>query len=196
VGGQLGAGRDTVSAHVLVTGFGPFEDVVINASGEVARQLDALEVEGLAVRGVVLPTAYGAARRQVAELGSALGCRAVLALGVWRGGAPRLERRARGRVGSARRDVHGEVWEGRELGEDLASDRPIEEWARGLGVAVSEDCGGYVCNAVYHAVLATRRDGLFMHVPRDVSARGIAQTAAAVWKVIELVAMSAKGEGR
>lgn len=185
MGGQLGDGRVAVSGHVLVTGFGPFEDVVINASGEVVRGLEGREVGGLALRGVVLPTAFGEARRRAAELAGAPGCRAVLGLGVWRGGVPRLERRARGRVGSERRDVHGEVWAGRELGVDLESERPVAAWASALGVALSEDCGGYVCNAVYHAVLATRRDGLFVHVPRDVSAQGIARTTGIVVRVIE-----------
>lgn len=170
---------------MLVTGFGPFEDVVINASGEVAAGLDGGAIGGCALRGVVLPTAFGEARRRAMELAAARECRAVVALGVWRGGAPRFERRARGRVGSERRDVHGEVWAGRELGPDLASDRPVEVWARELGGVLSEDCGGYVCNAVYHAVLATRRDGVFVHVPRDVSAAGIARTTGIVTRVIE-----------
>ena len=37
-----------------------------------------------------------------------------------------------------------------------------------IGVVVSDDCGGYVCNAVNHAVLNACPDtGLFVHVPAD-----------------------------
>lgn len=172
------------SAHALVTGFGPFEDVAINASGEIARRLDGAMIDGLAVRGVVLPTAFGVARQAITERARAPGCRAVVALGVWRGGVARLERGARGVVRSERADVEGEVWYGRVLGEDLVSAAPVAAWGRELGILVSEDCGGYVCNAAYHALLETRVDAVFMHMPRDVSARGIERAGALVMDVL------------
>ncbi len=159
--------------HLVVTGFSGFEDVAINASGLVAERLHGQVIDGLAVRGEVLPTAFGRARARMVELGEGAGCRAVLALGVWRGADWRLERRAWGEVKSARADVHGEVWRGRTLGPDHEASLPIADLAKELGVRVSDDCGGYVCNAAYHALLGAGVRGAFLHMPRDIGARGL-----------------------
>lgn len=191
------SGRDELGVHVLVTGFGPFEDVRVNASGLVAAALDGVEIGGVVVRGVVLPTAFGEARAMVAERARAPGCIGAVALGVWRGHDVRLERRAHGVVTSERADVRGEAWLGRELGAALTTTVPVDDWAAAIGPTgsiglwVSEDCGGYVCNAVYQALLAvtgSARPALFMHLPRDVGVSGLAATEAMVRAVVERVA--------
>jgi pyrrolidone-carboxylate peptidase len=175
-------------SRVIVTGFGPFGEVHLNASGIVAERLDGVRLGGgLPVRGVVLPTAYGEARARMAELARAPGTCAILALGVWRGGDVRLERRARGVVTSDKSDVRGEVWSGRVLGTDQVTRLPLGDWAEALGVALSEDCGGFVCNATYHALLEALGEapnGLFLHVPRDVGERGLAGTGRVVLRVL------------
>ncbi len=191
--------RGDRDAHVLVTGFGPFADVRVNASGVVATSLDGAVVGGVGVRGVVLPTAFGEARATIAGLAQHEACVGAVALGVWRGNEVRLERRARGIVTSEHADVRGEVWLGRELGAEMTTTVPIDEWAEAVGSWVSEDCGGYVCNAVYQALLeaiagrsraprGAGRQAVFMHVPRDVGVRGVAATRAMVHAVVERVA--------
>lgn len=159
-------------SRVWVTGFGPFLDVVDNPSARLARALARRSGSGWEARALELPTAFGRARAQIIE---AVGDEAdfVLALGVGRGGL-RLERVARGVVSSENEDVDGEVWCGRELGPDLENALPLAAWAEQLGgeppFTVSEDCGGYVCNAMNHQVLsAWPGRALFVHVPRDLS---------------------------
>jgi len=185
-----------------VTGFGPFADVAVNASGLVATGLDGAQIEGVRVRGVALPTAFGEARATIARLVGEPGCIGAVAVGVWRGSDVRLERRAHGAVTSARPDVHGEVWDGRELGPELATRVPVDAWAEAVAVWVSEDCGGYVCNATYQALLAAcaatvpARPAVFMHVPRDVGERGLAETVAKVRAVVaRVVAMAGVSRG-
>ena len=159
--------------YVLVTGFGPFENVCINASGVIASRMT-----GAGLRGVELPTAYGRARELASQAAREFACRAVVALGVWRGHDVRVERRASGVVTSERRDARGEIWNGFALaGGDQVSRVDVAAMAHEIGARVSEDCGGYVCNATYQALLsATDKPTVFLHIPRDVGARGLART--------------------
>lgn len=164
--------------RLLVTGFGPFEDVAVNASEHLAAALGGRPSGPSAqVIALALDTSFGRSRAEITgavESAEREG-RAfwfVMALGVARSATVRLERRARVEVTSARPDVDGERWAGRRLGErDLTSLLPLDEWARALQsgpveVVVSDDCGGYVCNAVNHAVLSiSPTAGLFVHVP-------------------------------
>lgn len=183
---------------VVVTGFGPFEDVALNASGEVARALADRVVAGFGVVAEVLETAFGAARARVGELAAAHAPRAFCALGVSRDPFVRLERRAAGAVASARADVAGEVWLGRELGGERVAQAAFDRWleaARAVDAEArgSEDCGGYVCNAVYQAVLAAAGDevpALFVHIPRDLDAGAIAARVALVEAVITAMVVS------
>jgi pyrrolidone-carboxylate peptidase len=174
---EAGPGALLGSRYVRVTGFGPFGEVRCNASGILAERLDGAVVAGMPVRALVLATAYREARERIAGLAREPGCVALLALGVWRGAGVKLERRARGLVTSEKRDVSGEVWAGRMLGADRMTALPLEAWSV-EGATLSDDCGGYVCNATYHALLEAsegrRPWPLFAHVPRDVGARGIA----------------------
>ncbi len=202
--------------HVLVTGFGPFENVCINASGVVAQRVasereshrvDPATVgesetghlawlrDGRArpsewrVKGLELPTAYGRARELASQAAREFGCRAVVALGVWRGHDVRVERRASGIVTSERRDARGEIWNGFSLGGDQVSRVDVAALADAIGARVSEDCGGYVCNATYQALLsATDKPTVFLHIPRDVGASGLAATEAVVRKAIAFMA--------
>lgn len=158
---------------VLVTGFGPFLDVEVNASGIVARAVAARGIPGVYVHAEVLPTAFGAARVLVKELVERRAPVAIVALGVSRDPFVRIERRAVGRVSSASPDSAGEVWADRTLGADLCAHPSIDRWivdAQAIDpqIAVSDDAGGYVCNATYHAVLAAADHvpAAFVHIPR------------------------------
>lgn len=163
--------------RVLVTGFGPFDDVRVNASALVAARLTG-HIDGAEVVARTLPTAFGEAREQIA----AEPCDRAIALGVWRGSDWRIERRAAGRVTSARPDAAGAVWIDRELGPDRATGLPVALWAEAIAselglaagaVRASDDCGGYVCNATYHALLGRGVPAVFVHLPRDVGERGL-----------------------
>jgi pyroglutamyl-peptidase len=160
---------------ILVTGFGPFLDVADNASGRIAASLDGTGVDGSRVVGRVLPTSFARARDDLKRFVAECEPKVVIALGVAREDALRLERRAGAVVTSAHPDVDGASWSDRRLGpRDLATPLPLQRWvevlARGPGplpVRVSEDCGGYVCNATYHAALEVApAASLFVHLPR------------------------------
>lgn len=158
--------------YLLITGFGPFEDVAHNASGELARALHGRP--GLV--GLELPTAYeGSAQAidgwlQRAEHPPA----AILALGVHRGAFFRLESRCASRPPSDRLDVTGAAWGlgPRQPGEtafDLEACREVCAAVSEVPVRRSDDAGGYVCDATYEHVLRRGRErgfeALFLHVP-------------------------------
>lgn len=165
---------------LLVTGFGPFERVDVNPSGEVARALAG--DPGLAT--VVLPTTF---RGSAEALDAALEALdeppvAIVCIGVHSRGctAPRLERRARSKLRTGRPDVVGETGDvvsgamGGGAG-DLETDLDLErllELLRSAGapdVEISEDAGGFVCERIYrHALVRGAERGfpaLFLHVP-------------------------------
>ncbi len=165
---------------VLVTGFGPFPGRKVNPSGEVARLLEARPPPGVRVRACELPVSFRgapAAGRAALESLRPARPRALLGLGVQREPYFRLERRARGRYDSARKDNDGQsaaelalaVGEDRENGIDLAALARVLRAAGAADVRLSEDAGGYVCELTYHALLGEARalgvPVVFLHVP-------------------------------
>lgn len=165
---------------IVVSGFGPFLDVECNPSRELARALRERAPEGVAVHGGELPVSVaeaGAAFDRLVDELIAGTPSALLALGVHRGPEFRLERRARFRLHADRPDNDGRVAAGvelepkRDFSTDLDLER-LEEFLREGGAErtmLSDDAGGYVCERVYHAVLARAErlsiPGLFLHVP-------------------------------
>jgi len=168
---------------VLVTGFEPFLDVRVNPSGEVARRLDGRRIAGSEVVGRVLPVAFarapGALDAALEEAGGRP--RLVLAMGVHRGDAFRLETSARARFESAQADndgVVGAVVDGpgvrrSELDVGGACVRALRA-AGAAEVVTSDDAGGYLCERVYRAALDRGAErgvpALFLHVPPVASA--------------------------
>jgi pyroglutamyl-peptidase len=169
----------------LLTGFGPFLDVELNASFAVARAV-AARVGGVAVE---LPTSFARAAEGLAQaLGEVVPSRLVL-LGVARAGGPfRVEARAAGIVTSHHPDVDGVVASGQALGAGGAARATARDTDRlaaalreaGLPVEASEDCGGYVCNSTYHAALGLRPDAVFLHIPPETDAASLARAEAAL----------------
>ena len=164
--------------HILVTGFGPFFQVEENPSRTVAFALADAPPDGVRVSAVELPvdvaTAGEAIDRAVASVEPV---DLLLALGVQRDAYFRVERRARFRLTSQKPDNSGVVTEGIELepARDFETRFDVEACARVLrasgaaDVRTSDDAGGFVCERVYHHVLAlgARRPlpGLFLHLP-------------------------------
>jgi len=166
--------------RVLVTGFGPFEDVVDNPSERVARMLAAEGLHGHEVVCEVLPVSFRRAAARLRELLAEPFDAAVL-LGAARGEqAIRLERQAANRAHPGLADGDGELPPDGPLDPQapdvLRTSLPVEELAAavaeaGIPARVSEDAGGYVCNAAYFAVLSCLRTAgrgipcLFVHLP-------------------------------
>ena len=164
----------------MITGFGPFEEVLENPAGRLALRLEAHPPAGWAVRARELPVSFRRGPMALDELLDGLSAHPdlLLALGAHEDPGFRLERGARGSATGrpGRTDVDGVP--ATELpGEpgDYRSSLPVDQLASALrertGVAawVSDDAGGYVCERVYHRLLRRgKKEGtpaLFMHVP-------------------------------
>jgi pyroglutamyl-peptidase len=167
---------------VFVSGFGPFERVGVNPSGEIALALAASPPAGTSVRSVVLPVSFARAPEvwdaAFAELvGQGRRPDLFLALGVAKRPGFRLERCASPELKLVpRADMDGRsarefTREGPRLETGLDLARLLEALRRrGVEDArVSRTAGGYVCERTYHHVLTRAGEhglpGLFVHVP-------------------------------
>ena len=192
---------------VLVSGFGPFEAVATNPSGEIALALAANPPAGTSVRAAVLPVSFARAPEAwdaaFAELlGQGERPELVLSLGVAKRPGFRLERFAGpGLKLVPRVDVDGRSAQEftragprLESGLDLAR---LLEALRRRGVPdarVSRTAGGYVCERIYHHVLTRAREhgvvGLFVHVPPLRFTALERQVQVVGWVLEEAVAMT------
>ena len=163
---------------VLVSGFGSFEEIEHNPSGEIARALSARPPRGLRVVAGVLPVSFARAPAALDELLSTLepAPSFFLGLGVQKKRGFRIEHCARARPKPIeRRDVDGVAarnhrHEGPELGSEVDLVGLLARLrARSIDAYLSADAGGYVCERVYHHLLARGRErgvpALFVHVP-------------------------------
>jgi len=167
---------------VLVTGFGPFVNVAFNPSGALAMRLESEPPPGIDVRAFELPVTFGGLAAAYASARERLGEErpvALLSLGVHRGPGFRLERRARARLHSEKRDNDGVLAaELDPLGtHDLHTTLDLDALgfamllAGAAGADISEDAGGFVCERCYYEVLSVAGQllvpGLFVHVPPE-----------------------------
>ncbi len=167
---------------VLVTGFGPYEEVTSNPSGAIAAALCDRPPAGVRVVGGELPVSFVRSAQALDELLEA--CPrppdVLLALGLKkRGDGFDLESRARPGLDPSRADNDGSAGDVLDLSErgelatslDLARLSSVLVAAGAPRVAVSRDAGGYVCERIYHHVLSRAEDlgaaGLFLHVPPE-----------------------------
>ena len=166
-----------VTPLVLITGFGPFEEVRENPSGALALRLEAQPPPGLRVRSSVLPVSFARGPEAFGAVLGSLGERPalILGLGVHKEPGYRIELRARARLDKPERgDVDGvPAAEVRTPpGPDLRTplEERLEDFAAGRDAwRLSEEAGEYVCERVYRVQLEeSQRLGcpaLFVHVP-------------------------------
>lgn len=165
---------------VLVTGFGPFEEVTRNPSWELARSLEDLLPDGCFVRALELPVSFEGAPEELARVLKVEPIDMLVGLGVQKEDTYRLERRARGSLQGDRIDNEGRSASavGVEAGQDLETTVDLEAVAAAMReasgeyeVVISEDAGGYVCERTYHALLdwgrKLRVPAVFLHVPPE-----------------------------
>ena len=175
--------RDAHAPKLLVTGFGPFPGAPDNPSAGLIRTLadgrpDAFGAS--AFRAVVLPTDYRRSWAALRRLYAAFAPDVVVHFGLnAKAEAIMVERTARKRCAPDRPDAAGFAPRSglarRSGPETLAATLPAQAIVAalekaGLPAALSEDAGGYVCNATLYRSLAIapadggRRVG-FIHVP-------------------------------
>ena len=185
--------------NLLLTGFGPFLNVSENPSGRLAEALHGtllatakgpiqLCSKVLAVKYETVASETLLAARQIDAIG-------ILGMGVARGAsAPRVERTGHARCDGITPDAAGQTRE--TLGEIPVLVTPwAEPLARALGVDVSDDAGGYVCNAWLYGVLAALAEPVlpsasrprlltpvaFLHLPDSGLAADVLAAALAKW---------------
>ncbi len=149
----------------LVTAFEPWGDRLTNPTIAVARALEGERVRGGRVRVRILPVDFFRAPAILAEAWGCIRPRAVLALGLAEGRATLdLERIAwnrRVKPGGGSGEGTADAWVPLVVGAPARLETPLAVEllvralrADGFPVAMSEDAGRFVCNAVlYHMVL-------------------------------------------
>ncbi|MBM3976667.1 MAG: hypothetical protein FJ299_06715 [Planctomycetes bacterium] len=167
-------------ALVLVTGFGPYFRTGENPSAHIVAELERAPPRGLELLTTILPVTFAGVGPAWSDLVARRGMRRpdlLLGLGMHAGRSFRLERRARGRLGSTSLDNAGVAGNGIILADghertNEASWETLAAWLRDSGaeaIEVSDDAGGFVCEASYHLLLGHARAlgcaGLFLHVP-------------------------------
>ena len=153
--------------RILVTGFGPFKDVVENPSSKLAETCGAPYK--------VLDVAFGAVDEFIAQLDPS-GFDALLMIGV-AGGRDRMSPEFYGRnfVGK-HPDIAGTVRFGEIdpngpalLASTLWDPRAVADWTMTAPVRASLDAGSYLCNYITYKALERfpkQRVG-FLHVPDE-----------------------------
>ena len=172
---------------ILLTGFGPFPGMPENISGPLVA---ALAVEAARafpqfdVRFEILPTEWALAPLRVTELIKAFAPVLSLHFGVAKSATDIRFESCAANLCRAAHDAAGLEPLSNSLvsnGEDVhAATIPISAVyqklaANGFPVSISDDAGGYLCNAVlYHSVLENNRQGAlrmsgFIHLPADLN---------------------------
>lgn len=162
-----------MSGGILVVGFGPFGAVYDNPAARLARALDGAAVDHpsgpIPVLGGVIRVTWWGCIEDTLRLAEGFTPAAILGVGVatLRSGLE-VERVGRRFVSDVNPDNDGVHL------TDLEQDGPVERratiavesFAESLGATVSDDAGGYVCNAwLYQAVGAFSVPVGFLHVP-------------------------------
>jgi pyroglutamyl-peptidase len=151
-------------------GFGPFQGIDDNPASRLAEASDAASGTWRVV-GRTMPVSYRRAVEETARWVARSQPDVVLGVGVAvRRTRPALERWGRGCFNPRQPDVDGRLpaWGAVRRSVARASRLPVEEMARSAGIAVSEDCGTYVCNGWLFTCLVAFPESLplgFLHIP-------------------------------
>jgi len=166
---------------ILLTGFGPFDDIIANPTSAIVERLAAEVFIEHELTTQVLPVSFERSTAVVRQLMSKENFDIIVLLGV-AGNASRFRIETLGRnIDNARipdcdggRPENEKIVEG---GGDLLTatidtQKLLEILlSEGFDVALSDHAGGYVCNHVYYSTLHTIIDGdlktrcVFLHVP-------------------------------
>lgn len=194
----------TEARTILVTGFGPFLDVRENPSWEAIRGLAGARIGGSRIAVARLDVTYAGAAEQLQQALDRERPDLVLALGVCRDAALRLESTARNQDTATSPDAVGEARPGRAIRDGgpatLPTRLPLEALREalqrdGFEVLDSDDAGGYLCNHVFYELLVRRPAGMagFVHVPPMAGAWDLPRLTRAIRRVLEVMDAHAAG---
>ncbi|MGZ3448682.1 MAG: pyroglutamyl-peptidase I family protein [Polyangiales bacterium] len=163
--------------RVLVTGFGPFGDILDNPTSRLVARLHGRRIHGLEIVGLALPTSFSRAKRVVAARLAEGDLHGVLMTGVADSSDVfRVETLGRNHDRARLPDVDGESPNGPIEPSGPASITITIDGNRlhdaivaaGLPATLSDDAGAYVCNHVLYTTLRIARvPAAFLHVPAD-----------------------------
>ncbi len=172
----------SVSSVILLTGFRPFRGRKANVSGDIARALDGLEIDGVAVRALVIDVEWGAPEKAIAHKlseiqGQGQELLTLLSLGEGGGDRIKVEGRARNQRAPGKKDEAGRTPE--EAGAEIVPGGPDEQTSRlsgdlhhileaaGIPFVPSRSAGQFLCEEALYTGLrltAPERAG-FLHIP-------------------------------
>ena len=167
---------------ILLTGFRPFVGRTANVSGDIARALDGLTLDGVNVCGVVMAVEWGVPaeilRRQIDEIERQGRIPlAILSLGEGGGDRVKIETRARNRRTPGQKDEAGRT--PGQVGLDIFPGGP-DEYASplapvllksledaGVPCIASQNAGQFLCEETLYTALhlTERRVAGFLHLP-------------------------------
>ena len=163
--------------RVLVTGFGPFGDVVDNPTSRLIGLLNGRVVHGLEIVGLALPTSFSRAKSILRARLAEGDLHGLLMTGVADTSEVfRVETLGRNHDGASRPDIDGFAPNG-PIDPDGPSGMSITVdgvrlqaaiTAAGLGAMISREAGAYVCNhLLYETLRIATVPTAFIHVPAD-----------------------------
>jgi pyroglutamyl-peptidase len=169
--------------RILITGFGPFGNVVNNPSARIVSRFRREAVSRAEVITRIFPVSYKEVDRKLPQLLTTYEFDVVLVLGIAGGERSiRLERLGKNRDTARAQDVNRTVRRGRAILrngsrqlETPVAVSIIKQMLRSTGIRcrISNDAGGFLCNHAYYLALDTiarhnlKATCMFIHVPPD-----------------------------
>ncbi|XP_029909408.1 pyroglutamyl-peptidase 1 [Myripristis murdjan] len=161
---------------VVVTGFGPFRQFLVNPSWKAAQGLKLVGLgEGIGVHIKEVPVSYVKAQQMIAELWQTLNSKFAVHLGIARGSRVIILEQTGKNSGYSDKDVCGFCPESRccvqagpEKLDSAVNMKPISKQFRraGMDVIYSRDAGRYLCDFAYYCSLYHgQRRAALIHIP-------------------------------
>ncbi len=170
---------NTADAHtILLTGFQPFVGRKANVSGDIARALDGLTLDGVTVCAIVMAVEWGVPaevlKSQIAKMEAPV---AILSLGEGGGDRVKIETRARNRRTPGRKDEAGRT--PGQIGLEIVPGGPDESASplapvllnaletSAIPCVASQNAGQFLCEETLYTALhlTEQRIAGFLHLP-------------------------------
>ncbi|GAA6093529.1 pyroglutamyl-peptidase 1 isoform X1 [Tachysurus ichikawai] len=161
---------------IVLTGFGPFRQYLVNQSWEAVKGLKRMGLgANIQIHIVEIPVCYSKAQQDIAEIWQNLKPKVAIHVGIASGTKCIILEQTGKNSGYKDRDVCGIcpadnccIQGGAERLDSIIDMRSIAKCLKGLGLDViySRDAGRYLCDFVfYHSLHYGQRRAALIHVP-------------------------------
>lgn len=151
---------------ILLTGYGPFGDVLDNPSARLVRAVHGLSAAGHRLHSMVLPVSWAHGPSAVIAAARALKPEVIVGFGV----ATTRDHVDVESVGTGQRqgvDVDGNPPPD-SIDAHVAATVDVQALASALGASVSQDAGRFLCNAwITQVTPAVACPAVFVHIPPE-----------------------------